>query len=437
MSQESTTSSQGNILVVDDTPANLNLLTQMLSQQGYKVRVAPNGRLALRSVQSVPPDLILLDIMMPDLDGYQVCQELKASSQTKDIPVIFISALHDVIDKVKAFSVGGVDYISKPFQVEEVLVRIENQLKIGRLSKQLCEENARLAEEVRVRQQAEEALRSRTVKLRHQNVVLMELASNQALHQGDLKAALKEITEATAQNIGVERISVWLYDATGTKLQCLDLYEQTLHQHSQGIELAAVDYPAYFQALTQEHLIVADNAHIDPRTQEFSESYLAPLGITSMLDAPIRLRGQTMGVLCNEQVGTTHHWTSEDQNFARSVADLISLVLEAQERKRSETRYRELFEGSVDGIAVVDIEGRFINCNASYQKMLGYSLEELKQKSFWEITPVGWHEREAQIMEKQVLERGYSDTFEKEYIRKDGTVFLVELTVYSEPTNQG
>ncbi len=383
MSQERINSTKGNILVVDDTPANLNILTEILSRKGYKVRLAPSGKLALRSIEFAPPDLILLDIMMPEMDGYQVCKILKASEKTKDIPIIFISALYEVLDKMKAFSLGGVDYITKPFEVEEVLVRIENQLSIRRLSQQLHEENIRLQQEIQVRQYAEEALQQSAIRLRHQNLVLMELARNQALHQGDLKIALQEITEATAETINVERVSIWLYDETNTKLQCLDLFEQTLKQHSAGIELGNIDYPTYFQSLSQEQLIAADDAHTDPRTQEFSEFYLTPLGIMSMLDAPIRLGGQTVGVLCNEQVGNPRHWTAEDQNFARSIADLISLVLEAGERERAETalriseeKFALAFQCSPVAIAIVTFpEGRYVEVNDSFCRDTGYLRE--------------------------------------------------------------
>lgn len=136
---------QGNILVVDDTPENLRLLAGILSEKGYQVRPVPNGKLALSAAQKIPPDLVLLDIMMPEMDGYQVCQQLKASEITKDIPVIFISAINDVLDKVKAFAVGGVDFITKPFQVEEVLARIETHLKICSLQQSLQEKNQDLA----------------------------------------------------------------------------------------------------------------------------------------------------------------------------------------------------------------------------------------------------------------------------------------------------
>ena len=139
------------VLIVDDLPNNVRLLSIMLTEKGYQVRKAINGQMALNTVRSLIPDLILLDINMPDLNGYQVCEQLKADEKTREIPVIFISALDDVFDKVKAFQVGGVDYISKPFQGEEVMARIENQLTISRQKKQL-------QNEIKERQKTEETL---------------------------------------------------------------------------------------------------------------------------------------------------------------------------------------------------------------------------------------------------------------------------------------
>lgn len=124
---------QSNILVVDDTLANLQLLVEILTEHGYKVRPAKDGLQALSTIQNVVIDLILLDINMPQMDGYEVCTKLKSDPKTRDIPVIFISALNDVIDKVKAFEVGGVDYVTKPFQVEEVLARVQTHLALRQL----------------------------------------------------------------------------------------------------------------------------------------------------------------------------------------------------------------------------------------------------------------------------------------------------------------
>jgi PAS domain S-box-containing protein len=136
----------GNILVVDDIAANLQLLTQILGERGHRVRPSPNGTLALRAIAKSPPDLILLDIKMPDIDGYEVCRRLKADERTRMIPIIFISALGEVVDKVQAFSLGAVDYITKPFQAEEVIVRVESQLERFLLQRQLIQQNNALRE---------------------------------------------------------------------------------------------------------------------------------------------------------------------------------------------------------------------------------------------------------------------------------------------------
>jgi len=140
-----TRSDQVSILIVDDVPDNLRLLSQILMQQQYRVRAVANGEQALTAAEMDPPDLILLDIMMPGLDGYTVCERLKANVLTQDIPVIFISALNEPLDKVKAFTAGGVDYLTKPFQVEEILARVSVHLTLRKLQAQLEEANAQLA----------------------------------------------------------------------------------------------------------------------------------------------------------------------------------------------------------------------------------------------------------------------------------------------------
>lgn len=141
---------KANILIVDDSPDNLRVLSTTLNQQGYEVRCVKSGSMALMGVQAAPPELILLDIRMPGMDGYEVCKQLKTDPRTCEIPVIFLSALDEVLDKVQAFAVGGADYITKPFQVEEVLARVEHQLTIRQLQKQLLAQNQLL-------QQAKEA----------------------------------------------------------------------------------------------------------------------------------------------------------------------------------------------------------------------------------------------------------------------------------------
>ena len=171
------------ILVVDDVRANLHLLVRILTKHGYRVRPASNGSRALAAVQRELPGLILLDVKMPEMSGYQVCEQLKADERTRDIPVIFISALNEVLDKVKAFSAGGVDYITKPFQVEEVLARVETHLTLRNMQKSL-------EQEIVERKRAEEALRQRTVELEAHNEELGAFAHTVA---HDLKNPLSLI----------------------------------------------------------------------------------------------------------------------------------------------------------------------------------------------------------------------------------------------------
>jgi sigma-B regulation protein RsbU (phosphoserine phosphatase) len=140
--------SRGDILIVDDTPVNLRLLSKMLADQGYKVRPVADGALALAAAQAEPPDLVLLDIRMPEMDGYEVCERLKADARTHDIPIIFISALDATEDKVRAFAVGGVDYVTKPFQIAEVSARVHTHLALWRLQRQLQEANEKMEREL-------------------------------------------------------------------------------------------------------------------------------------------------------------------------------------------------------------------------------------------------------------------------------------------------
>src|SRR5271170_1784566 len=141
------------ILIADDNPTNLKVLFEYLSAQGYRVLIAEDGAGAIEQAQYGSPDLILLDVMMPGLDGFETCKKLKESPETRDIPVIFMTAISETASVLKGFSVGAVDYITKPLQRDEVLVRVQNHISIRRLQREL-------QAEIVVRQKAEEELRT-------------------------------------------------------------------------------------------------------------------------------------------------------------------------------------------------------------------------------------------------------------------------------------
>jgi DNA-binding response OmpR family regulator len=165
---------QTDIMIVDDNPANLKLLADMLLQQGHEVRSFPLGRLALAAAMKNPPDLILLDINMPEMNGYEVCERLKSTGELSDIPVIFLSALNETQDKVKAFRSGAVDYISKPFQFEEVHARVETHLKLHDLQRALKAQNERLEEAV--------AARTRELGDANERLTILDHAKNEFLN---------------------------------------------------------------------------------------------------------------------------------------------------------------------------------------------------------------------------------------------------------------
>ncbi|MBD2464737.1 response regulator [Oscillatoria sp. FACHB-1407] len=148
------------ILVVDDNLDNISTLSLLLQKENYTVRQATSGAIALRTIKAQLPDLILLDIRMAEMNGFEVCSALKRSPQTRDIPILFISASNKIEDKVKGFEAGGVDYITKPFRIQEFLIRVQHQLKIRTLQRQLETKNAQLQQDVYARQRAEEKYRS-------------------------------------------------------------------------------------------------------------------------------------------------------------------------------------------------------------------------------------------------------------------------------------
>ncbi|WP_256871790.1 diguanylate cyclase domain-containing protein [Nostoc sp. TCL26-01] len=223
---------KANLLIVDDYLDNLRSLSSILSQNGYKVRKAISGQMALQTIQSEIPDLILLDVNMPDMDGYAVCAALKASPRTCQIPIIFLSALDDVTDKVRAFAVGGADYITKPFQADEVLTRINYQLQIQRQQQQIAEHNQKLQQEIQQRIQAETETQ-------------LLLTTIHAVHQAaDFNDALEVLLCKIRQAIGWDYGEAWVLEPNRTNMKLsqtsynkFDLLLKQFHQASTNLTI--------------------------------------------------------------------------------------------------------------------------------------------------------------------------------------------------------
>jgi len=209
------------------------------------------------------------------------------------------------------------------------------------------------ARDITKRKQQELGNISRQERIQQRDATLIQLAMDSILYQGSMQHALRTITESSAQTLHVNRVSVWLFTEAKDELECVNLYELDKDSHTRGKKLNREDFPIYFQTIAKQRVIDAHDTCQDPRTAEFADNYLIPQGITSLLDAAIRLEGELVGVVSHEHVGAPRIWEQEDKNFASSIANLVSLTLEAvnkkdaeDERERSEVRYRNLFEGS-------------------------------------------------------------------------------------------
>jgi len=300
--------------------------------------------------------------------------------------------------------------------------------------------------DITMRKQVEEAEAQRVERLRAQQAALVELAKNKAIHGGELAKAFRAITEIAAQTMLVGRASVWLHDEGRSAIRLMDLYEPALGRHTDGTVLFAKDYPAYFREIeTEERAIAAQDAHADPRTREFAASYLTPIGIGAMLDAPIRLKGRVVGVLCHEHLGGARTWTPEEQNFAGSLATMVTLALDAHEHRRAEEalrraeeKYRSIFENAVEGIFQTTSDGRYISANPALARIYGYqsppemieAVTDIRRQIY--VNPG----RRSEFM--RMLEAHDAVTgFEAQVYRKDGSMIWVSESARAVRDPQG
>lgn len=365
------------ILIVDDTPANLQLLSEMLSQRGYKVRSMPNGQLALESARTLLPDLILLDIMMPGLNGYQVCEQLKANAQICDIPVIFLSALNETVDKVKAFTVGGIDYITKPFQVEEVLARVQTHLSLRQLHQQLEAQNNQLKQEILVRQQAEEALR-------HNQQFLQNLINNLPVAVFAKSVRPAEPFVFISWNNTCER----LFGLTAA--QVIGKTDYDFFPTEQADFFAQKDHEVF------------EKREIVDIPEEPIDSYSIGPRILHTIKIPLY---------------DEHH----QPQYLLCISEDITERKRAEEALRqSEESLRRYFDQPLIGMVTSSPSKGFLQVNDKFCEMLGYSREELAQLTWSQLT-----HPEDLVTNQEYFNRalaGEIDRYvmDKRYLRQDG-----------------
>ena len=244
--------------------------------------------------------------------------------------------------------------------------------------------NADLEREILRRQGVESALRESEGRLKTQQAGLLALVKIQKRYEGNFGEMLREITQLATQILDVERASIWFFEDDRRILQCANAYERTTEKHTQGMQLHGDSYPNYFQALETEGAIVANNSYSDPRTTEFCQTYLTPFSIASMLDAPIHLQGQTIGVICLEHTHTPRTWSLEEQNFATSLAYTCALAVESRDRlqaeialRQNEQHLRAILEEMPVMLDAIDANGEIVLWNRECERVTGYRAEEI------------------------------------------------------------
>ena len=383
--------SQQTILIVDDNRNNLDILSEILLAQSYKVRRAINGEIALQSVGQLKPDLILLDITMPGLTGYEVCQQLKKSPDSQHIPVIFISALNESIDKARAFSVGGVDYISKPFEIVEVLARVKCQLSLHAakedLRNALNEQLQRRARELTAEAERSHALAQVVDKVRR----TLELSTIFNTATEEIRNLLKVDRTAIIQLSGsqlneggtiiAESKTIQMPAAVGRFISgnFLEQYYQLGRKEAEATSLIEGEGVAIIHDINQL-----------PIDRSLSQA-LADFKLCSGITIPIFKKSSLWGLFCIHQSAPTERWLAADIDFSQKVCVQLGVALhQAQLLKQTQNRAAELsrtladlkaiVDNLADGLLVTDLNGVVTQLNPAILSMLDIEEAQLIQK---------------------------------------------------------
>ncbi|NET15218.1 MAG: response regulator [Okeania sp. SIO1H6] len=434
MSLELTTISSSYILIVDDMPINLRLLSILLKRNGYQVKTELSGKTALETIKTHPPNLILLDVMMPEMDGYEVCQQLKNLDEFCDIPVIFISALDDSLGKVKAFEAGAVDYITKPFQSEEVLARVKNQLMISSLQAQLHEKNQELTDQ-NLQLQAEIAEKERA-----ETKIRFLLETTQSINNADdFNSALAIILQSCCQLINWDFGEAWIPNKVTNVLEYSQVwYAREPHLGRFGIHSSKLIF-SYNNGLPGEIW-----ASQKPQWREdFSteSKVAAEVGLKAAFGVPIIVENLVLAVLIffkTKVISFQLYPIELIQAVATQLASLVQRKQAEEALRIAEQRYHGMVENAVDGIFQSTPNGRFISANMALARIYGYYSPEELLKNIKDISRQLYYDpnrRQKFVAAMKADNAVYN--FESLAYRKDGQTIWVSENARAVHDSQG
>lgn len=280
-----------------------------------------------------------------------------------------------------------------------------------------------------------EKIRKRSEELiKKQNQVLLNFANSLEIVSGNLPESFKKITKEASLTLDLERASIWIFDKSYSKIVCNCLYQKSSDKHfNKPSELKESEYPKYFKAIRNDRLLAVSDILNDERTNEFNDTYSIPFGVKSLLDVPIRFEGKIYGIICYEQVGQKRDWTIEEQNFAAATADILSIAIEANEKKKAETalkqseeRFRLLSESSPIGIFLTDESGVPVYINAKISEITGHEQSIFYVNQWFQII----YPQDFNKVAKTVLSAlaNHSNCFEEfRIVKKNGDIVWVRF----------
>jgi len=391
MVNNQTDSPRGDILIVDDDLPSLNILSTMLTNQGYEVRGVPDGSMALTVIDSKPPELVLLDVKMPGINGFEVCRQIKANEKASDIPVLFLSALDETADKVKGFNAGGLDFISKPFQAEEVLARVDTHLALSRLNR-----NLELLVEKRTVEltESEEAL---TEQIAFERLIAELAAILAQVLPENIDAEIQEILSSLGQFLKTERAFIFQFTDDEKSLKNTQVWStEGFSPQSEIFKLdLASDIPWVARQIRSGEVIMVGPGYTGlPDEAQQLRQQLERDGINSGLVVPVVVGGRSIGMLGLDTVDKAREYPPQLIERLRVLADMVGSTLERVRVQKKLEQYRHIVESTTSIVGLVDRNYIYHLVNDAYsvayqkerQQIIGSTVADFLGQEMFEHT---------------------------------------------------
>ena len=443
--------SKGRLLVVDDDPSARQTLSEFLSQEGYETLCAPDGKTALTLAETDPPELILLDVRLPDLDGSEISRRLKSAEITSRIPVVFLGSLDEPEDRIRAFESGAVDYIAKPFHAAEVLARVETHMALQRLRTQAENQSILLDAEVQERtkemtgfaesldrkiMQPEKADKALEERLRFESLLSDVSARFVRVPADRLDGEIENALKVILDFFQVDRCGLLLtwQDRSALQITHVQYANDQVMRVPVGTVVSRAMFPWAFELLFEKRQVVAFSSTDDlpPEAQVDRQSWMAR-GTRSTLLIPIFSGGSVVYAIVINAITSERVWPEEFFPRLRLLGEILVNALERrnseQALKTAEEKYRSIFEGALEGIFESSPDGKLLTANAALARILGYDSPEELMTSVRNIGKDVWVSETERAESVQKLEKhGIILKHECRFRRRDESEIWVSMS---------